>query len=377
MPFYSDLKGTEKVRHYPSTAPERPLVSVCVQTYMHEEYIQQCLDGILMQATNFDFEVLVGEDDSSDNTRQICIAYADKYPHKLRLFLHDRSNVIYVDGSPTGRYNFMYNLKKARGKYIAICEGDDYWTDANKLQRQVDYLEADSELGLVHCDVTCRFVDTGAVIPAFNKARGLNLEHSNIVMDLIEFKYGVRTCTAVIRKEILYELYETCPYEFGGNFLMSDTQMWLELAHRSKVKYIDEPMAVYNYLPESVSRSKDINKHIKFLRNSRDMHLHYADKYGGNEAERLKEEIIKRTSSNLLNIAYQNRRHDLAIETMRYSMKHKVFLGLRAYLHLIGSRNIAISYLVRMLFSAFGVGRKFLQALNLFRANIVRKLALH
>jgi glycosyltransferase involved in cell wall biosynthesis len=122
-----------------------PIVSVCVQTYQHASYIRDALDGILMQKTDFAFEILLGEDESTDGTREICIEYAEKYHGKIRLFLNSRKNVIHINGLPTGRRNFMNNLKNARGKYIALLPGDDYWTDPHKLQKQVDFLEANPD----------------------------------------------------------------------------------------------------------------------------------------------------------------------------------------------------------------------------------------
>ena len=118
-----------------------PLVSVIILAYQHANYIKECLDSILMQKTNFDFEIIVGEDESTDGTRQICIDYANKYPDKIELHLRSRKNVIYINGSPTGRYNFIESLKAAKGKYIAISDGDDYWIDENKLQKQVDVFQ--------------------------------------------------------------------------------------------------------------------------------------------------------------------------------------------------------------------------------------------
>jgi len=129
------------VREYSNQVNKKPVVSVCVQTYQHVNYIKDCLDGILMQKTTFPSEILLGEDASTDGTREVCIEYAEKYPKKIRLFLHHRKNNIKINGSPTGRFNFLYNLYSARGKYIAICEGDDYWTDPYKLQKQVDFLD--------------------------------------------------------------------------------------------------------------------------------------------------------------------------------------------------------------------------------------------
>lgn len=133
---------------FPNKVKSNPLVSVCVQTYQHANFIKQCLDGILMQKTDFEIEVLLGEDDSIDGTRDICIDYAQKYPEKIRLILHSRENNIKIGGAPSGRFNFIYNLTNAKGKYIALCEGDDYWTDPLKLQYQVDFLEDNKAFSL-------------------------------------------------------------------------------------------------------------------------------------------------------------------------------------------------------------------------------------
>lgn len=123
-----------------------PLLSVCVQTYQHAPYIRECLDGVLMQETSFPFELILGEDESNDGTREICQEYAERYPEKIRLFLRRREDVIEIEGFPTGRFNFISNLKASRGKYVAICEGDDYWTDKNKLEKQIQSIESEEHI---------------------------------------------------------------------------------------------------------------------------------------------------------------------------------------------------------------------------------------
>ncbi|MBK8502223.1 MAG: glycosyltransferase [Saprospiraceae bacterium] len=130
---------------------ENPLVSVCVQTYQHHNFIRDCLDGLLMQKTDFAFEILLGEDDSTDGTREICRDYAEKYSDRIRLFLHDRVNNISIQGRPTGRFSGLCNIFNSRGKYIAFCEGDDMWTDPYKLKRQIDFLEQNSNYSGVGC----------------------------------------------------------------------------------------------------------------------------------------------------------------------------------------------------------------------------------
>ena len=129
-----------------------PKVSVCITTYNHGAYIAEALENVLAQRTNFEFEVIVGEDDSSDCTREIVCEYANRYPEKIRLFLNDRANVIYINGRPTGRWNFINNLKHAHGEYIALLEGDDYWIDNNKLQKQVDFLDEHQDYSMCFTD---------------------------------------------------------------------------------------------------------------------------------------------------------------------------------------------------------------------------------
>ena len=109
-------------------------VSVFMITYNHEKYIAEALDSILMQKTDFDFDIVIGEDCSTDATRRIVLEYSRKYPDKIKLLLHN-VNVGFIS-------NMMYVLEACTGKYVAMCEGDDYWTDPFKLQKQVDFLEA-------------------------------------------------------------------------------------------------------------------------------------------------------------------------------------------------------------------------------------------
>lgn len=118
-------------------------------TYNHAGYIAQCLDSILEQQTEFMFEICLGEDASSDGTREICKEYAENHPDIIRLFLHKREDVVYVKGRPTAQGNFSSTMKQARGKYMILCDGDDYWCDPMKLQKQVDYLQ--SHEGMVGC----------------------------------------------------------------------------------------------------------------------------------------------------------------------------------------------------------------------------------
>lgn len=118
-----------------------PTISVWVITYNHAAFISQCLDSILSQVTRHSFEICIGEDDSSDGTREICLEYAKRYPDLIRLFLRDRQDPARRGCAAGWQFNFIETFKACRGKYIAPCDGDDFWSDPNKLQKQVDFLE--------------------------------------------------------------------------------------------------------------------------------------------------------------------------------------------------------------------------------------------
>jgi len=211
-------------------------LSVLVMTYNHREYISEALDGILMQKTDFDFEILIGEDDSDDGTREICREYAAKYPDRIRLFLNDRKNVIYIDGKPTGRWNFINLFKHARGKYIAWCEGDDYWTDPYKLQKQVDFL--DQKPDFVICFHHVDWLINGQLkrntyLPPTSKGY-------YTADDLFMHDNFMRTCSVVFRNGLFDELPEWfyhIPY--------GDIAMHVLNAQHGKIGYIDETMGVY------------------------------------------------------------------------------------------------------------------------------------
>ena len=114
-----------------------PIISVCMITYNHEAFISEAIEGVLMQKTSFPFELIISDDCSTDKTREICLKYKSKYPDIIRLLLPE-SNLGMTK-------NFIETIKSATGEYIAICEGDDYWTDQLKLQKQIDFMEVNTE----------------------------------------------------------------------------------------------------------------------------------------------------------------------------------------------------------------------------------------
>jgi len=215
-----------------------PLVSVCVSTYQHEKYITQCLDNILMQKTNFAFEIIIGEDESDDNTREICKKYAEQYQDKIRLFLRSRKDVISFCGIPTGRYNTLETMKSARGKYIARCEGDDYWIDPLKLQKQVDF-----------------FADNPSVVLAGHKARITNekedenyglipLEDQNTYLNpktVVHRGGGYFATNSVMFKK---NIIEPIPY-WLYKFPVLDEALNLIAIEKGRIGFSNEVMSIY------------------------------------------------------------------------------------------------------------------------------------
>jgi len=218
-----------------------PLVSINVVTYNHKNYIEQCLEGILMQQTTFPFEIILGEDESSDGTREICMDYANRYPDKIRLFLRSRKDVICINGKATGRYNMIQCLKASKGKYIALCEGDDYWTDPLKLQKQVDFLEANDDY--VICFHKVKILKDNELVDDFITEERFSKIKTRPITELDLFKYSNFIHTpSVMFKNIIDQFpvgFELSP--------VGDYFLYFMLTKHGYIHRIEEDLAVYRY----------------------------------------------------------------------------------------------------------------------------------
>jgi len=212
-----------------------PLVSVHVITYQHVDYIQECIDGILMQKVNFPIEIVIGEDESTDGTREKCIEYAKQYPDKIRLFLRDRKQTIVNDGQKIYYFNGKLTLKACRGKYIALCEGDDYWIDPYKLQKQVDFLQSNSSYSLCFHRYYRKINGHLELMPAHYD------EKEKITIEKYAKKVsGVHTLSVVFKNDTdLFSLKDYLGKDTGTYFL------FMLIAERGCFKYFSDPMAVY------------------------------------------------------------------------------------------------------------------------------------
>ena len=213
------------------------LVSIKCAVYNHEPYLRQCLEGFVMQKTNFQFEAIVHDDASTDGSAAIIREYAEKYPDIIKPIYEIENQYSKRDGSLSRIMNAHMH-----GKYIAFCEGDDYWTDPLKLQKQVDFLEENPDYGLVH--TYFNYVDVqGKVIPPPTELHRHIQERifDGYIWDYYLCNPGfILTCTCMFRRSLCRQEEQT--------FL--DTGLFMMIARQSKVYCIREVTSCYRRNPQ-------------------------------------------------------------------------------------------------------------------------------
>jgi glycosyltransferase involved in cell wall biosynthesis len=313
-----------------------PLVSVKMITYNHAPYIAQAIEGVLQQKTNFPFELVIGEDCSTDGTTEIVFEYQKKYPKTIRVITSEQNVGMKENGYRT--------LKACRGKYIAFCEGDDYWHHPEKLQKQVDFIEGHPECGLVFTDCDVYNVSSNKLIRNRNYKKGFQLLRNLTIEDIIGDWEMIRyTCSAMGRKDLMEHVIENDPYlHQNNNFLMGDLQLWAEIALISGVSYIPESLATYRILDESASRGKDIKKALRFVISGFEIRLHLCDKHKLSENIRRKIELGWCDCS--LRLAFYEGNFKLASEVR----KKKQAFTWKEWLRYFGAKYLVVNYLCRI-----------------------------
>lgn len=186
-----------------------PLLSISCITYNHALYIEQCLDGMLMQKTNFPFEILIHDDCSTDGTTEIIKKYAEQFPQIIKPMFENENQ--YQNGKPSG--SKIWNFPRAKGKYMAMCEGDDYWTDDQKIQKQVDFLETNSDYSLI-CH-NALLISNNENAGLFNKK---NLQEELTASELV-LNWCIPTASMIFRKEVC-DIIPTIDGLIQGDILM-------------------------------------------------------------------------------------------------------------------------------------------------------------
>lgn len=240
-----------------------PLVSIVCSTYNHASYITQCLEGFLMQKCNFPFEILVHDDSSSDSTPNIIRTYECRYPQIIKP-IYQKDNK-YSRGEDIF---FKYQCSRAQGKYIAICEGDDYWIDPFKLQKQVEFLEKNPQFSMCYTDIDRYNQQTGV----FDDWRLSDKEIID-VSDLMRYN-RVHTLTALCRRDLVLE-YNKIITPILPQLPMGDYPMWIWMAYQAPIYHMRERAAVYRVLQESASHSCSEKKMYNFSLAGYDLRLFY------------------------------------------------------------------------------------------------------
>jgi glycosyltransferase involved in cell wall biosynthesis len=237
-----------------------PFVSICCIAYNHAAFIAQAMDSFLMQKTTFPIEIIIHDDASTDNTANIIKEYALKHPNLIFPIFQNENQ--YSKGINPGT---EYVIPRCKGKYIAVCEGDDYWIDPFKLQKQVDFLEANHEHGLVFTDADHYQECQGKMIRAYDKTFRRKIPSGDVLSVFLQGINPYKTCTAVFRSSFIKEYKEIASKH---SLIMGDKSLWLLIAGKAKIGYINKSTSVYRIKENSVSHSDELEVLLKFLKSS-------------------------------------------------------------------------------------------------------------
>lgn len=301
-----------------------PLVSIRCTVYNHEPYLRQCLDGFVMQKTTFPFEAIIHDDASTDGSANIIREYAEKYPDIIKPVYEIENQYSKCDGSLA---RIMDAAMHPNSKYVAICEGDDYWTDPNKLQMQVDIMERDETIGLVHSRVRVYDQDCGVFLDQLWGDYCQSFED-----ELINNR--ITTLTSCFRKDVFlkYRQFYIDTYPRRRSWKMGDYPLWLFISYYSKTHLIEKPTGVYRLLTHSASHDPDPQKMADFEQSAYDIRFFFAKQFHY-------EHMLKMLATNLVSkMQCMSMKYDQRIEydfdglLKEYGLDHPVKLRL---LHLI------------------------------------------
>lgn len=231
------------------------LVAIHCLVYNHEPYLRDCFEGFVMQKTNFRFVAIVHDDASTDNSAAIIREYTEKYPEIFRPIYETENQWSKPDGS-LGR--IMSAAIDATGaKYIAMCEGDDYWTDSCKLQKQVDFMESYPDYAICFHQVKCLLNNTGEMVDEYIVK---DMPGESSIVDLAQGNY-IHTPSVLVRKnEGVQEKIKSL-----GVCLPGDYVAWMLYAEKGKIWKIEEPMAVYRVGSGIWSENETIKPEVEML----------------------------------------------------------------------------------------------------------------
>lgn len=241
----------------------KPLLSIAIITYNQENFISQTLDSILTQKHDFPYEIIIGEDCSTDNTKSVIEKYVKQYPDIIKP-IYNNPNLGLIK-------NFFNVLENCSGKYIMECAGDDYWLPG-KIQTQIKYMEKHPKVGMCYGKAMSFYQDKGI----FSKK---SFGGKKTKFDELFLGNSIPALTVCYKKE-LASIYinniEPCEKDWN----MEDIPMWLWFAKESKIVFINRIFGVYRVLLESESHFLDSQKQNKYEESCYNIRKFYSEKYG-------------------------------------------------------------------------------------------------
>lgn len=241
------------------------MIGVCIVTYNQEQYISQAIESVLMQADcGHKVVAYVGNDCSTDKTGEICHQYAAKYPEQI-VVIDNPSNLGLVGNT----MNLLDIMRQDGCTYIAMLDGDDYWCDDHKLQKQMDYMHIHPEYGLVH---TCIDLLYPHKLVPDNRKSALEGDVSNVI-----FSYRIGNCSVVFKTELL-NLIDFAEFQQQG-FMSVDFIMYIIFSCHTQFGFLSDHTAVWRRGHDSVSNTNDMEKQIRYVNNSLAMWRYAAELY--------------------------------------------------------------------------------------------------
>tara|TARA_B110000263_G_scaffold248079_1_gene262217 strand:+ start:563 stop:1498 length:936 start_codon:yes stop_codon:yes gene_type:complete len=307
--------------------------------YNQKKFIAQAIEGVLVQKTDFRFELVIGEDSSTDGTREIVHKYQKNYPKQIKVITSENNVGI--------RDNELRTLEACTGKYVAFCEGDDYWIDIHKLQKQVDFLEGNPDYGLVHGDVDHLDDKSGEITKAFNKKNNVIIPNGDIFDFLMKPSHSIKTTTVCIRKELLEKYYLSNEEIMQSDWALIDISIWLMFAYHSKIHYLDEVMATYRLFQESMSRNINPEKNYKFHQLIHSIRAYFVNNYECSDETRVMIETNKHKS--ILFDAYGMNDIVLAKSAMAQLKKNNAKIDLKLRVFYLALKFPIIKYIIDLL----------------------------
>jgi glycosyltransferase involved in cell wall biosynthesis len=267
-------------------------VSVLMTTYNQEALITQAIESVLMQEVKFDYEIVIGEDASTDRTREIVLEFQRKYPDRIRAMLRDAATSERDRARGLGgKTNFVQGLRDCRGKYVALLDGDDYWTDPHKLQKMVDFLESHPECSVSFHDAMVLYEDGSEPRRLFPA----NQKEISTLEDIITSGILPIPCTALFRN-LLGELPDCFDTVSNGDWLL-----FVLLSEHGNLGYLNEVMAVYRVHSRGFwSQLNDVQQRQAHIKSWEAIDAHLNSKY---------KRVISRRIADLRQPQGQNKHH--------------------------------------------------------------------